>query len=162
MDKKKINSGVKLHHYIYSLVIVLLVFILVYMFKMLKQLPTEIPIHVIETRNEINYQEPVSPPNDIFYINLIYVLIYCAFIQMSLILPTIIFKKEDIKKMEETVQTFAGKTYQIIYLLAAFVICIISLIKDSLTQSQQTIVVVFLVGTVSMPILLYILHWYNK
>ena len=59
MDKKKI-LGVKLDHYIYSLVILLLVLVLVYMFVKLKQVSTNIPFQTNETTTETVPQQPVE------------------------------------------------------------------------------------------------------
>ena len=127
MDKNKI-LGVKLDHYIYSLVIVLLVLVLVCMFVKLKQVSTNIPFQTNETTTEIVSQQLVE--SEYKYTQTYYTIFgYCL---ITTIL--IIYYNKYIPKA-----LYIGQTS----VLVTNVFGIFSLIKDHLTKSQKIFLILF-------------------
>ena len=127
MDKNKI-LGVKLDHYIYSLVIVLLVLVLVCMFVKLKQVSTNIPFQTNETTTEIGSQQLVE--SEYKYTQTYYTIFgYCL---ITTIL--IIYYNKYIPKA-----LYIGQTS----VLVTNVFGIFSLIKDHLTKSQKIFLILF-------------------
>ena len=127
MDKKKI-IGVKLDHYIYSLVIVLLVLVLVYMFVKLKQVSTNIPFQTNETTTEIVHQQLVE--SEFEYTQTYYTIFgYCLITTILLI-----YYQKYIPNRQYIIVTST---------LVANVFGIFSLIKDHLTKSQKIFLILF-------------------
>ena len=127
MDKKKI-LGVKLDHYIYSLVILLLVLVLVYMFVKLKQVSTNIPFQTNETTTETVPQQPVESEYE-------YTQTYYTIFAYCLITIILLFYY---KKYIPNRQSIGP-----ISVLVATVFGICSLIKDHLTKSQKIFLILF-------------------
>ena len=137
MDKKKI-FGVKLYHYIYSLVIVLLILVLVYMFVKLKQVSTDVPLQANETTTEIVPQQLVDSEyeHSQTYYN---ITMYCFFTYVVLpeIMKCINMMKSDTGFVSEKTMQKAYEKYAFPFLITSIVFSIISLIKDHLTTSQK-------------------------
>ena len=141
MDKKKI-LGVKPYHYIYSLVIILLVSILVYMFVKLKQVSTDVPLQANETTTEIVPQQLVASEYEHSQTNY-NITMYCMMIYI--VLPIIVDCIIAMKSAYSRIQYSSDKTrlgtlekyFYFPFLITSVVFSIISLIKDHLTTSQK-------------------------
>ena len=147
MDKKKI-LGVKLYHYIYSLVIVLLGSVLVYMFVKSKKVSTDVPLQAIETTTEIVPQQPVDsdPELDYKYSQKYYIIVFYGLVASILFfLTTPIFK---------------SYTNIIIPIIFCFMFSIVSLMKDHLTTSQKISLMLY-VCAVPLTVVA-ILYYRNK
>ena len=141
MDKKKI-LGVKLYHYIYSLVIVLLILVLVYMFVKLKQVSTDVPLQANETTTEIVPQQLVESEyeHSQTYYN---ITMYCmmTYIVLPIVMNCIIAMIEAYSRIQfffpEKTKSETIENIVFPFLIASIVFSIISLIKDHLTTSQK-------------------------
>ena len=148
MDKKKI-IGVKLYHYIYSLVIVLLVLVLVYMFVKLKKVSTDVPLQANETTTEIVPQQPVEsdPELDYKYSQKYYIIVFYGLVALILFfLTTPIFKNH---------------TNILIPIIFCFMFSIVSLMKDHLTTSQKISLILYLC-TVPLTIVALLYYRYKN
>ena len=142
MDKKKI-LGVKLDHYIYSLVILLLVLVLVYMFVKLKQVSTNIPFQTNETTTETVPQQPVESEYE--YTQTYYTIFgYCLITVVSTIAYYEYLPKQ------------SSITVNLVLLANVFGIC--SLIKDHLTKAQKIFLILF-VGTIPFVVFVFIIQF---
>ena len=157
MDKKKI-FGVKLYHYIYSLVIVLLILVLVYMFVKLKQVSTDVPLQANETTTEIVPQQLVESEyeHSQTYYN---ITMYCMITYIVLVTVIDLIIKIIQYNPEKTIKG----TLEIIFfpfLITSIVFSIISLIKDHLTTSQKISLMLYI--GIGGPRFVYCLYQLSK
>lgn len=142
MDKKKI-LGVKPYHYIYWLVIVLLLSVLVYMFVKLKQVSTDVPLQANETTTEIVPQQAVE--SDYEHSQKYYIIVFYGLVASILFFVTTPISKDH-----------AHIIFSIIF---CFTFSIVSLMKDHLTISQKISLILYLCA---VPLTIVAVVFYHR